>query len=252
MNTDLETYLTEAASWDAQRAAQSDRQRRIAYGVAGVFALCAISASTALALLLPLKSVEPYVIRVDNHTGAVDAVLRYEGGAPLSETITRFLITHYVTTCERFVYATAEQDYSECGAFHSPERNQQWAAIWSTGNPDSPLNRYKDGTTVRIEIQSISFFERGSGATDLAQVRYTRLTEPGGTGATTTSHQLATLQFAYGKPAADAAIRRWNPLGFRIQSFRSEPEVVTPATTHVLADNPNPGPLSAPAPGANP
>jgi type IV secretion system protein VirB8 len=235
MSSELDQYLTEAASWDAQRAAQADRQRRIAYGVAGTFALCAISSATALALMMPLKTVEPFVIRVDSHTGAVDAVMRYEGGAPLNETITRYLISHYVLTCERFVYATAEQDYSECGAFHSPARNQQWAARWSLGNADSPLNRYKDGTTVRVDIQAISFFERAGGVTDLAQVRYTKLTEPGGSGAATTSHWIATVQYGYGRPASDAAIRRWNPLGFRIQTFRSEPEVMTATTTSVLS-----------------
>jgi type IV secretion system protein VirB8 len=231
MNTELDPYLAESASWDANRVAQSDHQRRIAYGVAGAFALCAIGSVVALDLLMPLKRVEPFVIRVDNHTGAVDALTRYEGGLPLNETITRFLITHYVQTCERFMLATAEQDYSECGAFHSPQRNQQWAASWALGNADSPLNRYRDGTVVKVDIQSVSFFERGTGLTDLAQVRYTKLTEPGGNGTVSTSHFIATLQYSYGKPATDAGIRRWNPLGFRIESFRTEPEVVSTSLT---------------------
>ena len=37
----------------------------------------------------------------------------------MPETVTRYLLDHYVTVCERFNFATAESDYEECGAFHS-------------------------------------------------------------------------------------------------------------------------------------
>ena len=37
----------------------------------------------ALVLLMPLKSVEPFVVRVDRSTGVIDVVPMYGGGAPL-------------------------------------------------------------------------------------------------------------------------------------------------------------------------
>ena len=41
--------------------------------------LCAVAAALALALLMPLKRVEPFVVRVDNSTGVVDVVPMYGG-----------------------------------------------------------------------------------------------------------------------------------------------------------------------------
>jgi type IV secretion system protein VirB8 len=59
------------------------------------------------------------VIRVDNSTGIVDVVPMYAGHAEIGESVARYLLSHYVTTCEGFSYATAERDYEECGAYHT-------------------------------------------------------------------------------------------------------------------------------------
>ena len=226
---ELGDYLHEAVSWDADRRTQQLRSQRTAWIIASAAVFTACVALTALLALLPLQRVEPYLIRVDNTTGVVDVVPSYSGQAAPSEVLTRYLLTHYVSTCERFNLATAEEDYSECGAFHSARRNQEWAARWATGNPESPLNKFKDGTTVRVSVQSVSFFERANGHADLAQVRYLKATRAGGAGAEVMTHWISTLHYAYGKPAGDAATRRWNPLGFRIEDVQTEPEVIEPA-----------------------
>lgn len=233
--TELSEYLSEASSWDADRRAQEQRSRRTAWIIASTAACTAGAAVAAILAMLPLQRVEPYIIRVDNTTGVVDLVPSYTGQAEASEVLTRYLLTHYVSTCERFNIATAEEDYSECGAFHSPQRNQQWAASWATGNPESPLNKFKDGTTVHVSVQSVSFFERASGRTDLAQVRYLKVTRAGGTGPEVLTHWISTLHYVYGKPATEATTRRWNPLGFRILDMQTEPELIEPAA--VVATN---------------
>jgi type IV secretion system protein VirB8 len=231
----LEAYFAEAASWDADRAAQAGRRARVAWAVAAAGWSCAIAASLAVAMLVPTYRVEPYLIRVGETSGRVEVVPLYTGTEPLPEAVTRFLLNHYVTVCERFVYATAESDYAECGAFHSAARNQAWYAAWATTNPDSPLNRYRDGTTVRAEVSAISFFERAAGQRDLAQIRYLKATRPAG-GEARRAYYVATVQFAYGEPPADPAVRRWNPLGFRVLEFRAEPEAVAPAAPSVASD----------------
>ena len=234
-DADIREYLSEAASWDADRRAQERRSRRTAWAVASVAVGTTCAAIAALLVLLPLRRVEPYVIRVDNSTGIVDVVPTYKGETKPAEILTRFLLTHYVSTCERFNLATAEEDYTECGAFHAPQRNQQWAAAWATGNPESPLNKFKDGTTVHVNVQSVSFFERGNGQADLAQVRFVKATRAGGTGPETYTHWISTFHYAYGKPAGDDRTRRWNPLGFRILDEQLEPELIEPAAVVATA-----------------
>ncbi len=74
---------------------------------------------------MALQSIEEcraYVIRVDNTTGIVDVVPQYAGRADLPETVTRTLLRSCVEICERFVWALAEADYEQCGAYNAPRR----------------------------------------------------------------------------------------------------------------------------------
>jgi type IV secretion system protein VirB8 len=222
---ELAPYYVESRSWDADRAAQSRRSARIAWWVAGAGWLCALAASIAILGLTPLKRVEPFVIRVDNSTGLVDVVPAFDGKAPLAESVTRYLLTHYVSVCERFNFSTAESDYEECGAFHTAQRNQAWSAAWNRANPASPLNVNKDGSTVRAQVVSVSFFTRANGVQDLAQVRYLRARRASGGLDEQITHWIATIQYAYGDPPSDPKVRRWNPLGFKIVDFKPEAEV---------------------------
>jgi type IV secretion system protein VirB8 len=233
--SELQPYFDEAASWDADRWERGRRNLRLAVGTAGAGWLAVLLLAAALIVLMPLKHVEPFVVRVDNATGIVDVVPVYAGTTGVPDAVTRYLLTHYITVCERFNYATAESDYEECGAFHTAQRNQAWYAQWTPNNPASPLNLYKDGTTVRAQVTSVTFFKRGTGVSDLAQVRYVRAKRAAGTEHEVSTHWIATLQYAYADPSSDPKMRSWNPLGFKILDFRPELEVLNESSSAALA-----------------
>jgi type IV secretion system protein VirB8 len=238
---ELEEYFAEAANWDADRRALGRRTVRLALTVAGAAWVAVVLLAGALMLLMPLKHVEPFVVRVDNSTGVVDVVPVYAGHASMPEAVTRYLLTHYITICERFNYSTAESDYEECGAFHTAQRNQLWYALWNPTNPASPLNTYKDGSSVRSQVTSVSFFKRASGVGDLAQVRYVKSKRTAGGSSEAATHWIATLQYVYADPSSDPKFRAWNPLGFKVVDFRPEREM--------LPENPQAGSTLAAASG---
>lgn len=221
----VEHYLLEAQSWELDRARRAERSARVAWSVASVAGLTTLVAVAAIAGLTPLKQSVPYVIRVDNTTGLVDVVPTYQGTTDVGPLVTRTLLNSYVTARERFFYGTAEADYELVAAQNAPAQNQAWAAEWDRANPQSPLNLHKDGTTVRVQIRSISFLRLGSGR-EVAQVRFTRHVRPGGTGDEQASHWLATIDYAYAKPSADDRLRSLNPLGFKVVEYRREPEIL--------------------------
>jgi type IV secretion system protein VirB8 len=220
----LEAYWAEAASWDQDRVRGAQRTLRLAIGAGALGWFTALAACGALLALMPLKRVEPFVIRVDNTTGIVDVVPTAVGAQAPAEAVTRYFLAHYVQVCERFAWATAESDYEECAAMHAPARNQRWAARWARSNPDSPLNRYADGTALSVQVSAVSFFARGSGVQDLAQVRYVIAKRSPDGAVMAQTHWIATIQYAYTAPASDPRDRRWNPLGFKVLDFRPEPE----------------------------
>src|SRR5256885_12275342 len=103
----LTVNYREAASWDADRIARATRDARRAWQVAAAGWICALAGAVSLVLLMPLKRVEPFVVRGDNHTGIVDVVPVYRGEGTRSQTVTPYFLTPFVTVCERLNFATA-------------------------------------------------------------------------------------------------------------------------------------------------
>ena len=224
-------YLADARGWDFDRAQAERRSARRAWWVAGVAAVVAVTAVGAVAALTPLKSVEPYVIRVDNATGVVDVVPGLDGPVSASQALSRHLLTQYVITRERYVPALAETDYETVGAMQGSALNQAWAALWNRTNPQSPLNLHADGSANLVQVTSVSFLKAGSGREDLAQVRF--VLRSGEAAAEPPRHYVATLQYAYGEPSKDDRLRAANPLGFKVLEYRREPEVAGAADAGV-------------------
>lgn len=221
----LERYLTDAQSWEVDRARRAETSARRAWVVAGAATTIAALCAVAIAGLTPLKQPVPVVIRVDSSSGLVDLVPTYEGTTDIPQVVTRQLLTHHVIARERYFYGTAEADYELVAAHNAPQLNQEWSARWARTNPQSPLNLYKDGTAVRVQIRSISFLKLASGKDNIAQVRFTKWARAGGTGDEQATHWISTLEFGYGKPSSDEKLRSLNPLGFRIVEYHREPEV---------------------------
>src|SRR5688500_6617831 len=150
----LERYLTDAQSWELDRARRAETSARRAWLVAGAATTVAALCAVAIAGLTPLKQPVPVVIRVDSSSGVVDLVPTYEGTTDIPQVVTRQLLTNHVISRERYFYGTAEADYELVAAHNSPQLNQEWSALWARTNAQSPLNVYKDGTTVRVQIRS--------------------------------------------------------------------------------------------------
>ncbi len=236
MDSEVQEYFAAASRWERDHVALVRQGARRAWWVAiGASVLAAVS-TAALAALMPLKHVEPFVIRVEASTGVVDVVPVYTGTADLPESVTRHLVTQYVVQRERYVPAIAESDYEQVGAYHSAAMNQQWAAAWSRANPDSPLSRYADGSHVRVQVQAVSFLKQGRGGTaEVLQVRFLTATQKSAGAGEDLAHFVATLQAAYGPPSADVRLRALNPLGFKVLEYRREPEVAGPAAERPAA-----------------
>ena len=221
----LENYLREAQSWELDRARRAERSAKVAWIVAAVAAAIAVLSVAAVTGLTPLKQPVPVVIRVDSSSGIVDIVPAYEGTSDIEQVVTRNLLQNYVIARERYFYGTAEADYELVASQNSPRLNQEWATLWAADNPASPLTVYKDGTSIRAQVRSVTFLKLESGKDKLAQVRFARSTRAGGTGEEQTSHWVSTIEFAYVPPSTDNKLRSLNPLGFRVVEYRREPEV---------------------------
>ncbi|MDF0606785.1 virB8 family protein [Neisseriaceae bacterium TC5R-5] len=226
---DFDNYLKEAKSWETDKVKELLRSRTVAWIVAGGFGLIAFSAVVALAGLTPLKSIDPFMVRVDNTTGAVDVIKALKDGKTnYDETINKYFVQWYVRYREGYSKELAQDYYSYVGILSSGVEQQKYFSAFNPKNPQSPLNIYGSYAKVKVDIQSTSFIN-----SNVALVRYTRKVERG-LDQPQISHWAATITFKYlGTPMKEKD-RGINPLGFQVIEYRNDPDA---AVNNINATN---------------
>jgi type IV secretion system protein VirB8 len=218
---DLKAYFAEARSWDADRVRAAERSRRLAWGVAAVSGLVAAVAVGAVAALAPLKTVEPFVVRVDRATGAVDVMTAVRSEKPLTydEAVTKHFLAQYVRAREGWLAPAAEANFRQVSIMSTPAEQQRWGDAFRPANPLSPQVVYGPAGEAQVDIRAISFVSEG-----VANVRFHRIVRQ--VQQVTESDWIATVAFTYTKAPMAEADRLRNPLGFQVTSYRADPEVV--------------------------
>ena len=226
--TDKE-YLAEARGWEIDRVVQLQKSERIAWIVAGTSLFATICIAIAIAVMMPLKRVEPYVVRVDNATGIVDVVNSLKTtSSDYSEAVTKYFLIKYVRGREGYDYKLIDAAYNEVMQLSGGKQARQYSTYILPRNPESPVNRMKQRGTVEIKIKSVQFLKK-----DQASVRYLRILRNDGALISQTDW-IATINFDYVRANAAATAREVNPLGFQVLEYRTDPEVINNADRPVV------------------
>lgn len=218
---DLKAYFEEAKRWDQDRLAAAERSKRLAWVVAACAGVLAFAAVGAVAALTPLKTVEPFVVRVDRATGAVDVMTGLKGTDHLTydEAVSKYFLALYVRTREGWLPQAAEANFRQAAIMSSPAEQQRWGDDFRPTNPQSPQVEWGDNAVSLVDVRAISFV-----SSKVANVRFHRILRQGQQA--TESDWIATVAFAYTKAPMAEADRLRNPLGFQVVSYRADPEVV--------------------------
>lgn len=219
---ELKRYFAEAKRWDQDRLASAVRSRRLAWTAAAASAALAGAAVLAVAGLTPLKTVEPFVIRVDQTTGAVDlarSLSQETGPVRYEEAVSKYFLAQYVRAREGYLDAAAEENFRLVSILSGPTEQRRWADLFRGTNPASPQNLYGPQAEVSVSIRAVGFINP-----EVANVRYRRTVRRAQQ--VEESDWIATIGFSYTRAPMTEADRLRNPLGFQVLSYRSDPEVI--------------------------
>lgn len=220
--TDREEYYTAARTWAEGQSAAGARETRIAWRVAAGAGLVALLLALALLFLVPLKSVEPYVLTVDRQTGAVEAPMTLQDGKlSQNEAVIQAQLAGYVIARETFDSTDLAQQYRRVQIMSSPAVGSAYVAEMAANNPASPLNTLNPGDTVTIQIRSVSLIAEGAGL-----VRFTATRSALGTAGGQSTNFVAAISFGFNGRALRSADRYDNPLGFQVTRYRRDMEGV--------------------------
>ncbi len=236
----FQQYLLEARTWETDKVQALTRSKRTAWIVASASGVLAFLSVLAVMALTPLKSVEPYVIRVDNSTGVVDVVQSIKDGKTnYEESINKFFVQWYVRYREGYSKDLAEEYYYNVGLMSVGAEQQRYLDYFNPKNSQSPLNIYGDYARLKIRVKSTSFIKP-----DVALVRYIREVERGNDKPQST-HWAATVTFKYATSPMSEKDRGINPLGFQVIEYRNDPDaVIQDATSPRSAVQPLPTPYN--------
>ena len=215
-----EEYFDRSGSWAADQRLLDEKSRRTAWTVAGIAAAVALFEAVALAVLLPLKSVDTVTLLVDRQTGHVQAL---DPNSPrrviADEALTQSYLAQYVAAREGFDRATIAADYRKVALWSSGTARSSYLAEIPATNPASPFNHYPAGDSVSARVKSISRLDNG-----VALVRFDSAIEDRSGILHQPQPWVAIIRYRYSDGAMAFEDRLLNPLGFQVLAYRRNPE----------------------------
>lgn len=195
-------------------------QRKVLVAVTILSLACTLIAVIVIQNLIPLKTIEPFVIQVDQKSGITQTVNPATiKELTANEAVNNFYIVQYVKAREGYNITDLSRNYNLVRVMsENSSVYPQFVGQADPNNPDSNAARLGSTGTRTVKIKSVSYINP-----QLAQVRML-ITEQSGRGPQEL-HKFALVGFEYIKLNLTTEERYVNPLGFRVISYRIDDEV---------------------------
>lgn len=230
----LDAYYGQAESWAHDQQDALRASRKVAWIVASAAAVIAVCEAFALIALAPLKTVVPYTLLVDRHTGFVEALKPLDANtiAP-DKALTQSFLVQYVIARESFDYDALQSNYRKTVLWSADPARADYVSSVQYSNPGSPLARFPRTTAVDTRVKSVS--PLGAGA---ALVRFETQRRDAGAQVQPPRAWVAVIRYRFSGEPMTREDRFVNPLGFQVLRYRRDAEAL-----------PDPEATAAPAPG---
>lgn len=211
-------YYAEGATWEQDIARRNRNSRALAWIVASVMTVVAVAALGTLALLVPLKTYEPYMVVVDKTTGFVE-VKRPMAEGPLTqdEAVTTFNVVRYLKARETYDPKALKDNFDLAQLLATGEAARDLADLYAPASPRNPLKVYGAGTEIAVTVKSVTF---PNNRTALARFS----TEERSATSVTTRDWVSLVRFRYTAAPMRNQWRFNNPLGFQVVEYRRDQE----------------------------
>lgn len=218
----MKNEFNTAIDYEASFRYLIEKSNKRAWLIAFIAIIIAILSIVAVVLLTPLKTIEPYVIRVDNTTGMVDILTTLDvKEIKENEALDKYFIGTYVKAREGYYYDLLNQDYLLTQLMSSEKVANEYRAWYEGDNARDQI--LKNSNEVGVQILSIVLGE--SNGVKTATIRAIITTKNLASKGTTQTTKVITLSYDYILAKASEENRILNPLGFKVLTYRIDDEV---------------------------
>lgn len=220
-----QSFTEAAADFERSKIEEVKRSRKIAWVIASIATgICSVSIIAFLVALLMRTEPEPVVLKVDNSTGATTMLRSIKDDKDhYDEVVNKYWLAQYVRTCESYDWYQISESFEVCKLMSEPDVAKEYSN--KVQAPNAPLTILKDKGKIVAKINSIVFV----GDSSHAQIRFTtEKLSPSGENLDGSPVQkwIATVVFQFKPGQMTEQQRLVNPLGFKVFSYRVDPEVV--------------------------
>ena len=226
----LDAYYREAGSWADDRLDALRASRRVAWIVAGAFMAIAVFEALALIFLAPLKTVVPYALLVDRHTGYVQELKPLDAQKIAPDTaLTQSFLAQYVIARESYDADEVQADYRKVALWSAEDARSAYVAHMQPSSADSPLTLYPRSTVVATRVKSISPLGGNAVLVRFDTQRQDRAAQPG-----PVQPWVAVIRYRFSAAPLSTEDRYVNPLGFQVLQYRRDAEAPPPPAPVVV------------------
>lgn len=219
--TNLKHYQDAAAGWESAEITAVKRSEVRAWRVAAGASLLAGLSILAVVLLTPLKTVEPFVVQVDEIGASSVVTLLDAKSISASEALDKYWLGQYVNYREEYLSQTSYGNFIAARLLSSPAVGAAYFNQVNPENPRSPTAVYGTKGAMEVTVTSITFIGKQH-----AQVRFVRKEKRGSDSQASESRWIATVAYQYLNPPLKESERLINPVGFQVTDYRLDPETV--------------------------
>lgn len=219
-----------AKNWYKDKYEYVRQQRDVLAAITLISLLFSAGAVFTVMWLTPYKSVEPFVIQIDEKSGIVqrvDPVTRTEFTS--SEAVDRFFIAQYIRARESYIRSVFRYNYDIVRVMSDRFAFNIYNQTVSERNPESPAAILKSDGIRTVKFKNIAFIkssERDDTVEKVAQARIVLTDISRKFPAPIDYHSIVTITFQYANLNLNEEERYWNPLGFLVTNYAIEREVV--------------------------
>ncbi|EPZ8799270.1 virB8 family protein [Campylobacter coli] len=218
----MKNDFNSAMDYEASFRYLIEKSNKRAWLIAFISIFIAIISIIAVVLLTPLKTIEPYVIRVDNTTGMVDILTMLdEKEIKANEALDKYFISTYVKAREGYYYDLLNQDYLLTQLMSSEKVANEYRALYEGDNARDQI--LKNSNEVSVQILSIVL--GNSNGVKTSTIRAKIITKNLNTRGLSESTKVITLSYDYILAKASEENRILNPLGFKVTNYRIDEEI---------------------------
>lgn len=242
--------LDAVEEWAEEAVDQARKSRNFAWVATLLLIIICGAQAAAIAIMLPLKQIEPYTILVDKTTGYMETVRGVKpGDLPQDQAVVEALLAQYVLAREAFDTADLKQRYNQVALWSDGDARADYVASYQ---PGGAMAITPTDTRIAVTVKKIELMSR-----DVARVRFATRRTAVASGEETRDWQ-ATIGFRFSGAPMRMEDRLINPLGFQAMTYRRDGEMSPPAapagasaSVAPLREEPN-EPASAPKQAAAP